>query len=510
MLPNLHSVYLEAEARSRFFVVSLVVLLSVALIGVVFVSPVLVLGMTFAAVTVLVSFWKPTWMLMAFSFYLPFEPFLLKWVPDELYVFARYGSEVLIYVLVAATIAHVLFGEAKLRRSPADLPFVAFLIVVIASAILNLVPMFQAILGIRQILRFVLLFFVALFLAPSKRWLKGFLIGIGAIMLIQVALAGAQSVIGGPLDTFLLPGERRTSGGIQLTSGTVQFWDPGQRVFGTMGRYDQLGTFLAFFLLIAVALLYEKAIEEKYRVYVWLLALVTLPILALTYSRSAWFGFLLGFLFIAAYIKRDKRVIAVSLFIPFLLLLYLSFTGLVVNQLIDVPKQSISERFFEAFSYERWRGEYYGLGRVFWMVKTVTTVVPSAPIFGVGPARYGGGAVTALHDTSVYDKLGLPFGVYGTEGYIDNNWFSLFGETGTLGLLAYLWLYSAVFFACIHIALNSKDRATRALALGTAAAMIAVALNALLATMLETRTLAPYLWIMGGTVMALGKKEKLL
>jgi O-antigen ligase len=137
-------------------------------------------------------------------------------------------------------------------------------------------------------------------------------------------------------------------------------------------------------------------------------------------------------------------------------------------------------------------------------------VVPSSPIFGVGPARYGGGAVTALHDTSIYDKLGLPYGVYGTEGYIDNNWFSLFGETGVLGLLAYLWLYSAVFFACIHIALNSKDRATRALALGTAAAMIAVALNALLATMLETRTLAPYLWIMGGTVIALGKKEELL
>jgi hypothetical protein len=510
MLPNLHSVYLEAEARSRFFGVALVLLLGTAIFGIAFFSPALVLGLTFAVVVVLVSFWKPQTMLMLFSFYLPFEPFLLKWVPDELYVFARYGSEVLIYVLVAATLAHILFGEAKVRRSPADVPFVLFCVITCVSAILNLVPMFQALLGIRQILRFVILFFVTLFLAPTKRWLKWFLLGIGAIMLIQVVLAGGQSVIGAPLDTFLLPGERRTSGSITLTSGTVQFWDPGQRVFGTMGRYDQLGTFLAFFLLVGVALLYEKAIDERYRAWLWLLAIVTLPILALTYSRSAWFGFLLGFLFIAAYIKKDKRVIAVSLLIPFLLGLYLSFTGLVVHQLIDVPRQSLSERFFEAFSFERWRGEYYGLGRVFWMVKTINTVVPYSPIFGVGPARFGAGAVAALHDTTVYDTLGLPFGVYGTEGYIDNNWFSLLGETGLLGLFAYLWLYSALFFACLHVALNSKDRATRALALGVAAGMIAMALNALLATMLETRTLAPYIWIMTGMVVSLGKKEKLL
>ena len=51
---------------------------------------------------------------------------------------------------------------------------------------------------------------------------------------------------------------------------------------------------------------------------------------------------------------------------------------------------------------------------------------------------------------------------------------------------------------------------TRALALGVAAAMIAIALNAFLATFLEVRTLASYLWVMGGVVVSLGKREKIL
>jgi hypothetical protein len=510
MIPNLHSLYLATETRSRFLLVGLFLLSVVSLLGIVFVSPALVIGILLGAVTILFTFYRPTWALGFLSLYLPFEPFLLKWVPNDLYVFARYGSELLVYLLVAATLAHILFGEAKLRRTPADLPFILFLVSLAASVVINFVPPFQAILGIRQILRFVLLFFITIFLAPSKRWVRTVLIGLSAIIALQVVLGAGQALIGEKLDTFLLPGERRTLGEIQLTSGTVQFWDPGQRVFGTMGRYDQLGTFLAFFLLIGIAFVYEKAIPKKYFLPIGALLFAVLPVLALTYSRSSWFGFVLGFLFIGIYMMRDKRVVMAAVIVPCLAFLYLSVTGLVVHELIDTPKQSFAQRLFEAFSYERFVGEYYGLGRTYWIVQTVTKVVPYSPIFGVGPARYGAGAVAALHDASVYDALALPFGVYGTEGYIDNNWFSLWGESGTLGLLAYLWFYGAIFLAVVHVARTSKDRETRALALGVGGAMLAVVVNAFLATFLETRTLAPYLWIFSGLVISLGQKEEIL
>jgi O-antigen ligase len=233
-------------------------------------------------------------------------------------------------------------------------------------------------------------------------------------------------------------------------------------------------------------------------------------VLLLTYSRSAWFGFLLGFLFIAIFMKRDRRVLAVSIAVPLALGAYLSFSDLVIHRLVDSERQSVSERLFEAFSYAHFSGDYYGLGRTYWMIQTMMTVIPHSPLFGFGPGTYGGGAVAALGNTEVYEALGLPFGVYGTDGYIDNNWFSLWGELGTLGLGAYGVLYFTLFAVCIRVYRESEDAEVRAIALGTAAAMLAVALNAFLATMLEARTLAPYVWIMTGAVIVLGKKEKIV
>jgi len=267
---------------------------------------------------------------------------------------------------------------------------------------------------------------------------------------------------------------------------------------------------MAFFLILLVAFLYERVLAKPEETPAWFILFFSVPVVGLAYSRSAWFGFALAFFFIALIIKRDKRVLAASVLAVSLIFGYLLVSGLAVNKLIDSSSQTISERFFEAFSYARWQGEYFGLGRVYWMAQTVWTVVPSSPLFGHGPGTFGGGAVAALGNTSVYDELGLPFGVYGTEGYIDNNWFSMWGELGTLGLGAYLVMYITLFLVCLRVYRESKDPEVRALALGVAGTMIAVAVNALLATYLEARTLAPYLWMMGGFVVAFGKKEDIV
>ena len=180
--------------------------------------------------------------------------------------------------------------------------------------------------------------------------------------------------------------------------------------------------------------------------------------------------------------------------------IYLIFSPVIVSQLIDTPQTSITERFLEAFSRRRWEGEYYGLGRLFFIVKTPTVVVASSPFFGVGPGQYGGGTARALNNTTVYDKLSLPFGIWGTEGYIDNNWMSLWGEIGTLGLICYLWLIYTLFKMSYGVYKKAKDNFDRGLALGYCGVIVAVCLNAFLATMLEIRTLALYFWLFGGII----------
>ncbi|KKW34064.1 MAG: hypothetical protein UY82_C0028G0005 [Candidatus Uhrbacteria bacterium GW2011_GWC2_53_7] len=491
-------------------------LLSVGVVGFLFVTlGVAVFWSSTAALSILLGllilFLATKHPLAALAFlglYFPLEPFLVKWIPEELFLLVRFAPEVLLYLVVAAAFwKRLRTGEQP--RTPLDVPFALFLIVLLTSALINLVPPDVSAIGARQILRFVLVFFAVVYLRPDRRALRWFTVAMLIVILLQSALGLSQAFVGEPLDAFLFPEEGRFLGEITLAPNAFRFWDPGSRVFGTLGRYDRLGTFLAFFLLIATGILYEMR-QARWRKELWLVFLLGLPALALTYSRSGWFGFVLGFLLIAWVFKRDRRVkLAVGGFL-LVAVAYLGVTGLVVNRLVDVPSQTVAERFFEAFSVARWQGEYYGLGRLFWIVNTPLHVIPAAPLFGHGPGTFGGGAVSALRNTSVYNELGLPFGVAGTEGYIDNNWLSLWGETGTLGLVFYLWMIVILFRLSHQLWREGKDEFARAVALGFCGAVVAVSLNAFLASFLEARTLAFYFWGYAGVVVVLAQKEGIL
>lgn len=453
---------------------------------------------------VVLTFSRPLFMLALLSVYLPFESLVLKFVPNELYAFARYGSEGLIYVLAAVVIWRVLSGTIRLRSTSADLPFLLFVVILVTSALIHAVSPSVAVLGLRQILRFVLVFFIVVYLRPDRDYIRTLALVMLGIVGIQSLIALVQSFAGGSLDAFLLPSESHSIGDITVTEGVTEFWDPGSRVFATLGRYDRLGNFLYFFLLIGVGLFYElRAVKDRRDLMP--LFLLAIPALVLTYSRSSWFAFVVGFLFIGVVVKRDTRVAAAFASFLIFVLAYVGISGLNVRYITEAPGQTLVERFYEAFSYARWRGEYYGLGRLYWMVQTPLTVIPASPLFGFGPGQYGGGAVAALDNTTVYDQLGLPFGVFGTEGIIDNSWFSLWGESGTLGIAFFLWMYVAVFRECVRVYRDTDDPFVKSVSIGVAAAMLGIALNAFLSTVFEIRTLAFYLWLYAGFVFVLGE-----
>jgi len=493
---------------NRQTIVWITIILSLVLsMAIAFLSPWKVLLVAIGLFFIFVSFSRPKYAVLFLAVYVPLEPFILKFIPDEIYVFARYFSESLIYILLASVIFKLLKREKRIVSTPIDLPFILFIIVALSSLVINLVPPFVGILGLRQILRFILFFYIIVYLNLDKKFIKKILFAVFIIFLLESVIGISQAIIGGPADEFLIPTQRIFLGDIQLTTGTNQFWQAGSRIFATMGRYDQLGTFVAFFMLILVGFLYE--FKNGRRNYFWFLLALGIPTLVLTNSRASWFGFLFGFLLISLLLKKDKKVLILLIVILALIVGYLIYTGIAVQYLVEYPGQSITERFFEAFSYERWRGEYYGFGRLYFIVKTPMVVVKNYPIFGAGPGQYGGGAAAALHNTSVYGKLGLPFGIYGSEGYIDNNWFSLWGETGTLGLILYVWIFAALFTYALKVFRKTKDPFIKGLALGFLGCILAVAFQAFLATYLEVRTLALYLWMVAGFVVILGGRENI-
>ncbi|MEA3248959.1 MAG: hypothetical protein U9Q03_01220 [Patescibacteria group bacterium] len=494
--------------KDRDFLLVLVSVVLIAGLMSVFLGPWAAVAVIVGVGILLAAFLKPEAALLVLAVYTPLEPFLLKFVGDDIYIFARYFPEVLIYVLVASAAARLIARKRKLVQTPIDLPFVFFLLVAVTSLVVNMVPPLYGLLGLRQIIRFILLFFVLVYLDPQREFIRRFTWVMLWFVLFEGVLGLMQAIVGAPMDEFLIPSERKFYESIQLTSGTTQFWSPGSRVFATLGRFDQLGTFLGFFFLIAAGLIYQvKDIVVKKRLF--LIVMLAFPAFILTLSRASWFGFAIGLFVIGALLMRDNRVRLAFASLAIIAVGYLAYSGLAVRYLIDYPEQTAVERFFEAFSYERWRGEYYGMGRLFWVVQTATVVVPSAPLFGVGPGQFGGGAAAALGNAQVYQELNLPFGVYGTEGYIDNNWFSLWGETGTLGLAFYAWMFVALGLMALKVFRESKDPLARGLALGLIGCLCAVTFQAFLATYLEVRTLALYLWLYSAFVYILGRREGL-
>lgn len=440
------------------------------------------------------------WFLLGLALYLPFEPFVLKWLPDTVYVVARYAPETLLYFACISAGMMYIRSRVSGKKMPLLLiPFILLILDGLFSLALNNTPLALGILGIRQVVRFILVYFLVWLLDSDTVFVKRLLMILFGVLFFQSILAIAQSIIGAPLDAILISESPRFFGDIQLTTGVPHFWAAGERVFGTMGRYDQLGIFLTTTLLLITGFLYERKKKADVRQYL-LFFVVAIPALLLSYSRAAWFGLLLGIFCIGFCIKGDRRV-ALGMGVIALIACGSILCSLATHQfLIDVPQQSLSHRFFEAFSLERWKGEYTGLGRLFFAVETPRKVIPLSPIIGVGPGSYGGGVAAAFGHHDVYDRAGIPFGVYGTEGYIDNNWLSLWAEFGTLGLAFYLWMIILIIRQSVRVYHTTDDPFFRALTLGFLGICAAVIFQALLGTYLEMRTLAYYFWLLAGVI----------
>ena len=515
------------------------VLLALGALAFVFFSPFKIIGGVLGAGALIATLIRPASALPYLMVLVALEPFALKWIPDDLYIYARYFSEILIYALGAGVIKQLFLKKIPFRFPPAFACVMALAVIALISAGINETPTHVALLGTRQILRFLVLFCAVALLNLDTARVKILVITLFALLAFESGLGLAQALIGAPLDEFLLPAGRKVFADIQLTAGTDQFWESGQRVFATMGRYDQLGTFLCFALLLAVGMLYEfrpnksqitnnksqinpndrtSKLETvsnlKFGNYLgfgaWRLGFVFLlgiPALLLTYSRASWFGFLLGFFCIAVLVKKNKKILAAFLISLAIFSGYLLYSWGVVSHLTDAPRQTVIERLSESLSFERWRGEYIGLGRLYYIIYTPLKVVSSSPLFGVGPGSYGGGVAAALHYTAAYEKADVPFGIYGTEGYIDNNWFSLWGELGTLGLGAYILLFVLLARSSYRIYRSSSDPLMRGLSLGFLGVIPAVSLQAFLGTYLEVRTLALYFWLFAGVIVSYDQYE---
>jgi len=430
----------------------------------------------------------------------PFESLLLRFVPTEYVVYAKYLPEVLLYLLLLISWMGFVRREKKIiPDAPINPWLLAFLIISIISLVLNWYSPWVWLFGLRQILRFMAVFFAIQCLDLDKDVIKKILHLILSIFAIEIVLALIQYLTGGRLDSYLFPPPTADVGNTAGLGEVEQFWVPGSRVFATFGRYDRLGSFLALGLAMLFPWLY--VIKDKVK-KMWLAILFGAGVLALllTMSRASWVGAFVGIFAIAWFVKRDKRLLKIVSVLAGLLIVYLIGFAVVrdnVMSITDSRNQTLAERVFESFSLASWQESYEGFGRIFFIINTPKVVVMSAPVFGVGPGNFGGGVVASLLNTRVYERLHLPFGIQNLYGQIDNSLFSLWAEFGTLGLICWLGI-----FVFLIQGLRENE-----FSIGIFGGIVAILIMGFFGPYYEFRPLMFYFWTLAGVALVISHRE---
>lgn len=340
------------------------------------------------------------------------------------------------------------------KRIPSTKAILYLLLFVLSLSVSGLIASLVG-LEIGMILTGIMLFcqFGVAFIVSSTLRSKHSLINLILLLSIPILLVGLYQGFGGEATSKLW---------VSTAENLVTV-----RAFGFFGSPNILGSLS----MITIIMTLFSFLEKRKWYYLAYLAL-SLPVLVLTFSRSAWFGLLIGVL-LALLIKNWKII----LLAPFSLLILL------------IP--SVRQRVFVATSQDYLVDAAID-GRV-WSFNTAMEVFKSAPVFGTGPGSYGG--QTAIYYNSPVYLRGLQNG-YVALPYTDNQWLQIFVQTGVVGFVF------VIGFFVSHIVNNFRhfQKTKSYLNLGIIAATVAIIINGSMANIWEFGAIS----VLAGTYLGLG------
>jgi O-antigen ligase len=202
-------------------------------------------------------------------------------------------------------------------------------------------------------------------------------------------------------------------------------WDPHSgRLLSTFFDPNFVGGFFAFALIVVLGILLFSQ-DKKDNLFLAFSAIILFLALILTFSRSAYLGFLISFLFLGA--VKSWKIVLVGLMI-------------VVLGFLAVPKSL--DRIKSAWAID----ESAAARIISW--QEGAQIISGHPFIGIG-----------------YDNLPYVKSIYGfdDEGIahsaagIDSSFLTLWATTGIVGLIIYLAIYFGIFWQAIKIYLVKKQ-----------------------------------------------------
>jgi len=415
------------------------------------------------------------------AFFTPFEEFVLKFIPvsDEIYSFLRYGSEILLLITFVALVTKKIIERKHFVKTAVDTPVLIFACTAFLSGVLNQIPLLEIALFLRIVLRYYALYFLLVNIDLEEKFTKKLIYGLVSIATFQFFIGVAQILIGGPLNSLLLP---RPS---TLTVGSYsKEWlllkglrEKGFLVFGTFGDTVNLGLFVFTILTVMIGL---YLIWKKPGKKIWLFFAFSFFTLLFTYSVGLIFTLFISLLFITI-IKRKWTLVASSSLIVLVFFLILTFfpaefAEVATSHYAVSPFKNVSATFSVTFF------ESIQNNRLFTLFEVPKVTLSQSPLFGFGPAWH-----------LIKDRISTYF-------LGDVYWAQMLGQVGVIGLLAFLWIFWRFYKIGFKVYSNSNDLLKKGIALGFLGVIVGVFFYDFIGAALEARPLAFYFWLFAGLI----------
>jgi hypothetical protein len=250
--------------------------------------------------------------------YLPFEDFLLKWLPvsDVVFLSLKQLPDITVLSLFLVIAADSVHTENRIYTiSTKAFSFLSvFLFHAFFVIYLNKSSYLVAAMNIKALIRYIVLIYLFLYIKPTERQIYAFLKTVLIIAFIEVLIGAAQFLGGDAVQVFFKPFELSEETGISFTAMKHD------ELFGTMAHTINY----AYYLLVTLVLiLCFREFLLKSTVLRWTFALLLLAAIYLSGSRSA---FLAAFIGILLYIHSTQGIKAsASMVLGIFLVLVLAF-----------------------------------------------------------------------------------------------------------------------------------------------------------------------------------------
>ncbi|MBK8847821.1 MAG: O-antigen ligase family protein [Bacteroidetes bacterium] len=331
-------------------------------------------------------------LLMVFA---PFDLLVLKFLPlpEKVYGFARFGVEFSIYgIFFFLILRNMVFGKL-LTRTPIDIPLVLFFAVSILSIIVNRVPIGPALVGWRDLWRFVVLFYILTNINLDERFHRKVITMFVVIGCMQGAIALYQHFAG--IDKFFLP--RATTVEIagkvtnyKLLAENNKTYEKGSGV-GTICDAVQLANYLLICLAVVVPLFLHYSRITLYKRMFNLIAFGLILVgIFMSYSRiSTLFALLSIFItFIAA--RELKRLFPIAITGALIIIITLAVVAVVPSNKSStyynprLKETSPIENFTQIFSSSL-AEKSFETSRGYVIANALPALIKSLNLIGYGP-----------------------------------------------------------------------------------------------------------------------------